>query len=158
MSKQAVRCYIRAYRSICEIAYQASRAYKPPQEIDNELNIFYMKKLSMISSITQILKSLKEMPELKNYALILSKHVKNISEACEIYDLMIEETKDLSTKIEIIGDYADYCLEWGRYEKATTLLQRKLGLEKNSFENYMITIKKLTAVALQQKQSLERYH
>ena len=60
-------------------------------------------------------------------------------------------------KLQKIGEFADYCLDWGRYQKATILLQKKMMLEKNNFESYMNTIKKLSIVASQQKEYLNRY-
>lgn len=87
----------------------------------------------MIEGIAALLKDFKELPEARVYALILSTHVRNINDACEIYELMINDSPDPTTKLEKIGEYADYCLDWGRYEKATSLLQWKLKLEKDNF-------------------------
>jgi len=54
-------------------------------------------------------------------------------------------------KIDKIGEYSDFCLDWGRYEKATVLLQKKLSLEKGNFNNYKNTMLKMTEVVKGQK-------
>lgn len=146
--RKALRCYIVAFRSVCEMAIQAGRSFRSQEDIENELNTLYMRKLATLASITDILKRIRDIPEATYYALTLSTHIRNIHEACEVYEIIIEQTKDISEKVEKLGEYADYCLEWGRYEKANLLLQCKLSLERQSFENYMATIKKLTVVAM----------
>ncbi len=155
--KQALKCHVNAFRHICDLAYQASRSFRDQQEIENDLNVFYMRKLASISNITAILRRLDDVPEAKNYALVLCTHVRNIHEACEVYEIIIESTNDKQLKKEKLGEYAEYCLEWGRYEKATALLQRRLSLEKESFDNYMGTIQKLTNLAKDRNSYLDRY-
>ena len=111
----------------------------------------------MIGVISSLLITFKDVPQAKNYALTLSTYTKNIYQACEIYDLIIEETENLKEKLEKIGEYADYCLEWGRFEKATTLLQKKLFFERESFGQFNNTIKKLINVSSKQNEYLASY-
>lgn len=125
--KQALRCYVRAFRYVCEMAYQAGRSFRDQLEIEAELNQLYMRKLATIASITSILRRLKDVPEANNYALFLATHVRNIHEACEVYESIIEASSSELAR-EKLDEYADFCLDWGRYEKANALLQRKLSL------------------------------
>jgi hypothetical protein len=156
LRKRALRCYVRVFTYLCEIAYQTSRSFRAQDDIETDLNQLYMRKLVTIANITAILKLLKDVPEAKNYALTLCTHVRNIHEACEVYELLIE-SGDHAEKLEKLNEYADYCLEWGRYEKANALLQQKLCLERDSFENYMATIKKLTTIAMDRTRYMETY-
>jgi hypothetical protein len=64
--------------------------------------------------------------------------------------LIIKESTVLANKIEKLGEYSDYCLEWGRYEKATVLIQKKLSLEKGNFNNYKKSMAKMTTIAKDQ--------
>lgn len=69
---------------------------------------------------------------------------------------MINRAK-LTTKLELINDFVEYCLDWGRLEQANNLLQRKLSLEKSNFEAYMTTIVKITELAKNKNALTERY-
>ena len=131
--RQAMQCYITAFRHTCDIAYETSRSYKLDQVKETELNALFMKKQAMIKAVIALLKDFKEVPMARVHALTLSMHVRNIHAACEVYELIIQDTADPATKLQKIGDYADYCLEWGRFEKATSLLQWKLEQEQDSF-------------------------
>jgi hypothetical protein len=72
--------------------------------------------------------------------------------------LIIKESTNIKNKIEKLGDYSDFCLIWGRYEKATILLQKKLSLEKGNFNNYKNTMLKMTAIAKDQAKYMEGYY
>jgi hypothetical protein len=154
--KQALRCYVRAFKCVGEMGYQASRSFRDQLQIEADLNQLYMRKLATIAHVTAILRQLSDVPEASHYALFLATHVRNIHEACLVYEDIIAAA-DPQEKREKLGEYADYCLEWGRYEKANAVLQQKLSLEKENFENYMATIKKLTAVAMDRTKYMEQY-
>lgn len=115
-----------------------------------------MKKITIISKIITIL---KELPgeEIKDYALSLCKYIGDIDETCEVYELILKDSANLMNKIDKLGDYSDFCLEWGRYEKATVLLQKKLSLDKGNFSNYKNTMMKMTEVAKNQKLYMQKY-
>lgn len=130
---KALLCYVCAFRYICEMAYQTSKSFNDQQVIEGKLNSLYMRKLRTISDITAILRRLKDDKDAYNYALILCTHVRNIHEACEVYESIVNNSTDPQFTKDKLGEYADYCLEWGRYEKANALLQRKLSLEKDNF-------------------------
>jgi hypothetical protein len=115
-----------------------------------------MKKLGLVGNLIAILKDLNEVPEACDFALVLAKYVKNIHESCEIYKLLISRAKP-TIKLELIDDFVEYCLDWGRLEQANTLLQRKLSLEKSNFEAYMATIVKITELAKNREALTERY-
>jgi hypothetical protein len=91
-----------------------------------------MKKLGLVGNLIAILKDLDEVPEACDFALVLAKYVKNIHESCEIYEILIAKAAH-TLKLELISDFVEYCLDWGRLEQANVLLQRKLSLEKNNF-------------------------
>jgi hypothetical protein len=69
-----------------------------------------MRKLASIGHITAILRRINDVPEAKNYALVLCTHVRNIHEACEVYEDIIEQTSDLGLKKDKLYEYAEYCL------------------------------------------------
>lgn len=116
-----------------------------------------MKKITIVSKIISILKQLPG-EETKDYALSLCQQIGDIDETCEVYELILKDSTNLKSKIEKLGDYSDYCLNWGRYEKATILLQKKLSLEKGNFNNYKNTMMKMTSIAKNQARYTEIYY
>lgn len=116
-----------------------------------------MKKITIVSKIISILKQLPG-EETKDYALSLCQQIGDIDETCEVYELILKDSTNLKSKIEKLGDYSDYCLNWGRYEKATILLQKKLSLEKGNFNNYKNTMMKMTTIAKNQARYTEIYY
>ena len=91
---KALLCYIRAFRYICEMAYQTSKSFGDQSDIEGQLNKLYMRKLRTISDITGILRRLKDDKDAYNYALILCTHVRSIHEACEVYEIIVNNSSD----------------------------------------------------------------
>lgn len=58
-----------------------------------------MKKLNIIGKINNLLKNYKEVPSARNYALTFSKYIRDIYQACEIYEIIIADSP-LDAKME----------------------------------------------------------
>lgn len=54
--KKALHCYIRCFRKLSEISFNASKAEKSQVELEEDLNNYYMKKITIVSKIISILK------------------------------------------------------------------------------------------------------
>lgn len=153
IKNKAIHCFLHAYKNLNEIAFSSSHSYKAQEEIEQELNEIHMKKLALVGNMCELLKGIKDA---RHYALILAKYVKDIHLTCEIYELSIQDAEP-SSKGELLDDFVEFCLDWGRLEQANTLLQRKLSLEKGKFDSYMATIKKLTIIAMDKSKYAEKY-
>ena len=76
--QKALHCYIRAFKYQCEIAFSVSHSYDQQEEAEAELNQIHMRKLELVGNLIAILKDLNDIPEACDFALVLSKYVKNI--------------------------------------------------------------------------------
>ena len=65
-----------------------------------------------------------------------------IEETCQIYQLLIDSVPN-NDKFKLYDQYSEYCSKWGRFEVARILLQKKLSLEEDTFEEYVATANQL---------------
>jgi len=73
--------------------------------------------------------------------LKLCKQSYEIDYVCEIYELQLRDyPKDKAKLCAIYQSYADFCIEWGRYDQANILLQKKLQLQSLNSANRIETI------------------
>jgi len=54
-------------------------------------------------------------------------------------------------------DYSDYCADWGRFEQARILLQKKLSIEKESFKNFSSIVGLLKAFENKKEEKSRTY-
>lgn len=107
-----------------------------------------MKKMKLLKRIIAILKTIPE----KNYfnpkgrALELCKYYKCIDLTCQIYQLLVDSTTVSSEKCCLYRDFAAYCKDWGRIEQAVILLQKKMDLEDEEFDNLQSTSLEIKAI------------
>lgn len=114
-------------------------------------------KLKIIEKLVAILITLerKQYPTVKNLAISLCVHANEINMACEVYEAQLKDFADEKIKsCEILQNYANYCILWGRYEKAKVLLQRKLQLQNYNIEERSKTITCLSTLTKDQMRLL----
>lgn len=105
-----------------------------------------MRKLQFIAKIVGILRTLDiaVKPLAKFHALHVSQHIKDIHMSCSIFDDLLRDTEaTLEKQLPILDDYIHYCIEWGRFDDANKLLQRRLSLEKDNYEAYLHVIRRI---------------
>lgn len=105
-----------------------------------------MRKLQFLDKIVGILRTLdiSLKPLAKFHALSVSQHIKDIHLSCLIFEDLLKDTEaTLEKHLPILDDYIHYCLEWGRFDEANKLLQRRLSLEKESYEAYLHVVRRI---------------
>lgn len=105
-----------------------------------------MRKLLFVDKIVGILRTLDVAvkPLAKRHALFVSQDIKDVHTSCEIFEeLLIDTQGSKQEQIPILEDYIRYCMDWARFDDAKKLLQRRLSLERQSYDTYLEIVKRL---------------
>lgn len=159
---KAALAFISAFKSLCSqksiIESVAMDDHADDKELKKRFGAHFMRKLQFVDKIVGILRMLDiaVKPLAKRHALFVSQDIKDIHTSCEIFEELLKDTKDsLAQYLPILDDYIRYCMDWGRFDDANKLLQRRLSLEKDSYEAYLEILKRIESLQTE-KAKLEK--
>lgn len=89
----------------------------------------------------------KTYTESRSLAISLSTHIGDVHETAKIYRLMVREEPYPEKLSEILQNFANFCIENGRFEEAKTVLQHKLSISDFNYEIYRETEENLIRLA-----------